>query len=143
SSQFRQTIALAPHEARALRLDPDLLPQAFQNSEIRRATLVVEAQDATTGHVFAQQRPDFLHSASDLYWGRKFANAQLVARWLTPHDDHVLQLVAKAERLVPGKRMRGYNMVPGVKLENQARAQAQAVFEAMRRSGISYVSSIY
>ncbi|HET9363806.1 MAG TPA: hypothetical protein VFP71_02350, partial [Candidatus Angelobacter sp.] len=73
----------------------------------------------------------------------KFANAQLLARWVTPHDDRVLQLVSSAERLVPGRHLRGYNLIPGIKLETQVRAQARAVFEAMRRSGISYVSSIY
>jgi hypothetical protein len=39
--------------------------------------------------------------------------------------------------------MRGYNHVPGAELTEQVRAQAAAIFAAMRRSGISYVSSIY
>ena len=39
--------------------------------------------------------------------------------------------------------MRGYNIVPGVKLDNQVRAQALAVFQALRQSRIGYVSSIY
>jgi hypothetical protein len=39
--------------------------------------------------------------------------------------------------------MRGYNPATGMKLESQVQAQAAAVFQAMRRSGISYVSSIY
>jgi len=67
----------------------------------------------------------------------------LLARWVTPHDEKILQLVSRAERLVPGGRMRGYNLVPGVDLTEQVRAQAAAIFTAMRRSGISYVSSIY
>src|SRR5262249_15850020 len=32
---------------------------------------------------------------------------------------------------------------PGIRLEDQVRTQARAVFQAMRHSGISYVSSIY
>src|SRR5947207_3980173 len=110
-----------------MRLVSGLLPQAYQNSEIRQATLVVEAEDAATGHVFAQQRPVFLHSASDLYWGRKFANAQLLARWVTPHDQPVLQLVARAERFMPGGRLRGYNLLSKANLQAQVRAQAAAV----------------
>src|SRR2546423_2114182 len=74
SGELRQTIVVPPHQIRTLRFEPVLLPQAYQNSEIHQATLVVEAKDAATGHVFAQQRPVFLHSASDLYRGRKFAN---------------------------------------------------------------------
>lgn len=143
SAQLRLTAVIGPHEVRTFSLDPELLPRAYDNGEIRPATLVVEVQDPATGRTFAQQRPVFLHSASDLFWGRKFANAQLLARWVTPHDDRVLQLVSSAERLVPGRHLRGYNPYPGIKLDVQVRAEARAVFEAMRRSGISYVSSIY
>ena len=143
SAQLRQTAVIGPHEVRTFNLDPELLAKAYENGEIHAATLVVEVEDPATGHTFAQQRPVLIHSASDLFWGRKFANAQLLARWVTPHDDKVLQLVSRAERLVPGGKMRGYNQVPGVDLAAQVRAQAAAVFRAMRRSGISYVSSIY
>jgi len=143
SGELRQTIVVPPHQTRTLRLEPELLPQAYQNSEIRQATLAVEAEDAATGHIFAQQRPVFLHSASDLYWGRKFANAQLLARWVTPHDQAVLQLVARAERSMPGGRLRGYNLLSGANLEAQVRAQAAAIFAALKHSHISYVSSIY
>src|SRR5437660_818476 len=143
SAQLRQTAVIGPHEVRTFNLDPELLAKAYENGEIHAATLVVEVEDPATGHTFAQQRPVLIHSASDLFWGRKFANAQLLARWVTPHDDKVLRLVSQAERLVPGGRMRGYNLVPGVDLAAQVRAQAAAIFRAMRRSGISYVSSIY
>jgi hypothetical protein len=143
SAELRETAVIGPHEVRTFNLDPELLSRAYENGEMRPAMLVVEVQDPATGHTFAQQKPVFLHSASDLFWGRKFANAQLLARWVTPHDDRVLQLVSSAERLTPGRRLRGYNLVPGIRLEDQVRAQAQAVFQAMRRSGISYVSSIY
>jgi hypothetical protein len=143
SAELRLTAVIGPHEVRTFSLDPELLSKTYDNGEIRSATLVVEVQDPATGRSFAQQRPVFLHSASDLFWGRKFANAQLLARWVTPHDDRVLKLVSESEHFVPGRHLRGYNLVPGIKLDGQVRAQARAVFEAMRRSGISYVSSIY
>jgi hypothetical protein len=143
SGELRETAVIGPHEVRTFNLDPELLPQAYGNGEMRPARLVVEVEDPATGHTFAQQRPVFLHSASDLYWGRKFANAQLLARWVTPHEERVLQLVSRAERLAPGGRLRGYNVVSGVKLQDQVRAQALAVFQAMRQSKISYVTSIY
>ena len=143
SAELRQTAVIGPHEVRTFNLDPELLANAYQNGEIRQATLVVEVKDPASGHTFAQQRPVFLHGSSDLYWGRKFANAQLVARWVTPHDDAVLQLVARAERIIPGGRLRGYNQVFGRSVEAQVRAQAEAVFQALKRSRISYVSSIY
>lgn len=143
SAELRQTAVIGPHEVRTFNLDPELLADAYQNGEIRQATLVVEVADPGSGHTFAQQRPVFLHGSSDLYWGRKFANAQLLARWVTPHDDAVLQLVSRAEKIIPGGRLRGYNQVPGRNLEAQVRAQAEAVFRALKQSRITYVSSIY
>lgn len=143
SAELRQTAVIGPHEVRTFNLDPELLPAAYQNGEIRQAILVVDVKDPSSGHSFAQQRPVFLHGSSDLFWGQKFSNAQLLARWVTPHDDSVLQLVARAERLIPGGRLRGYNPVPGRKLEADVRAQAEAVFRALKQSRISYVSSIY
>ena len=143
SAELRQTAVIGPHEVRTFSLDPELLPIAYQNGEIRQAILVVDVKDPASGHSFAQQRPVFLHGSSDLFWGQKFSNAQLLARWVTPHDDSVLQLVARAERLIPGGRLRGYNPVPGRNLEADVRAQAEAVFRALKQSRISYVSSIY
>lgn len=143
SAELRQTAVIGPHEVRTFNLDPELLADAYQNGEIREATLVVEVKDPASGHTFAQQRPVFLHGSSDLYWGRKFANAQLLARWVTPHDDAVLQLVSRAEKIVPGGRLRGYNQVNGRRVEAQVRAQAEAVFQALKQSRITYVSSIY
>lgn len=143
SAELRQTAVIGPHEVRTFNLDPELLADAYQNGEIRQANLVVEVNDPASGHTFAEQRPVFLHGSSDLYWGRKFANAQLLARWVTPHDDAVLQLVSRAEKIIPGGRLRGYNQVAGRNLERQVRAQAEAVFRALKQSRITYVSSIY
>jgi hypothetical protein len=134
---------IGPSEVRTFNLDPELLPLAYQNGEMRQATLVVEVKEPASGHTFADQRPVFLHGASDLFWGRKFSNAQLLARWVTPHDDAVLQLVSEAQRLIPGGRLRGYNQVDGIDVEKQVRQQAEAVFRALKQSRISYVSSIY
>jgi hypothetical protein len=143
TSQLRETAVIGPSEVRTFNLDPELLPAAYQNGEMRQATLVVEVKEPASGHTFADQRPVFLHGASDLFWGRKFSNAQLLARWVTPHDNSVLQLVSEAQRLVPGGRMRGYNQVDGIDVETQVRQQAEAVFRALKQSRISYVSSIY
>jgi hypothetical protein len=143
TEELRETAVIGPHEVRTFNLDPQLLPDAYENQEIREANLTVEVKEPVTGHNFAEQRPVFVHSASDLFWGGKFANAQLVARWVTPHDESVLQLVSRAERIIPGGRMRGYNQASGAQLAAQVRAQAEAVFHALRQSRISYVSSIY
>ncbi len=143
TEELRETAVIGPNEVRTFNLDPQLLPDAYQNEEIRQANLRVEVKEPVSGHNFAEQRPVFVHSASDLFWGGKFANAQLVARWVTPHDPAVLQLVSHAEKIIPGGRLRGYNDATGAVLKAQVKAQAEAVFQALRQSRISYVSSIY
>jgi hypothetical protein len=141
-----QTIVVGPRETRGVTLAPELLPQAYVNEEIRRATLAVRVVDPQGVVSFAQDRPVLLHSGSDLYWGKKFANAQWVARWVTPHDPAVLKLVAAARSHVPGGRLRGYSAQPNATAQavaGQVKSQAKAVFQALQASGLSYVSSIY
>src|SRR5262249_414677 len=58
-----QTVVLGPHETRTFNLNPDLLPAAYENEEIRRATLVVTPANPTSGTSFAQNRALHLHSA--------------------------------------------------------------------------------
>ncbi len=146
-----QTVIVAPHETRVLRVSPELLPSAYSNQEIRRATLQVRVTSTEGEVVFAQDRPVYLHNASDLYWGKQFANAQFLARWVTPHDPSVLRLVANARSHAPRERLPGYNLphpsaassFSSQALAAQVRMQANAVFQELRRSRLSYVSSAY
>ena len=140
-----QTLILGAHESRQLRLSPPLLPQAFQIQEIRRASLDVRVKDERGDPLFAQTRPVLLHSANDIYWGQRFSNAQFAARWVTPHDPAVLNVISEARRFSPNGRLAGYlNPPKGANgLESQVRLQANATFRALSHSGISYVSSIF
>ncbi len=133
SRPAQQDVILAPRQSRRLELNPDLLPKALDNHEIRRAELHVEVASAQGTPAFSRTSPVLVHSASDLYWGQRFANAQFIARWVTPHDPAVLRLVAEARDYAPNQHLGN---------SNDVRAQARAIFEALRRSGISYVSSI-
>jgi hypothetical protein len=140
-----QTVVIGPRETRVVPLEPELLPAAFGNEEILRATLQVRVIDTAGAVSFAQTRGVLLHAASDLYWGKKFSNAQFVARWVTPHDPAILELVSRARKWAPRGRMPGYNQPrPSPEaLEAQVRTQARAVFDSLRQSGISYVNSIF
>ena len=145
SRRAEQTLVIGPRETRTLRLQPELLPAAFNNDEMRRTTLEVRVLDPEGDTQFAQDCSVFLHSASDLYWGQQFANAQYIARWITPHDPAVLELVSRARRWAPSGRLPGYNQprrAPAA-LPGQVRMQARALFDALRQSGISYVTSLY
>jgi hypothetical protein len=139
-----QTVTIGPNETRTLRLNPELLPRAFENAEICPATLAVRASILGTALGYDETRSVYLHPGSDFYWGDKFANAQFVARWVTPHDPAVLQLVSSARNYVRRGRLAGYelrvNSAPAV--DAQVQNEARALFEAMKSLGVSYVDSI-
>ncbi len=145
SRELRQTFVIGAQQTAAIRISPELLPRAYNLDEIAHATLRVAVLDDAGTTMFAQSRPVLIHSGSDFYWGTKFANVQVVARWVTPHDPAVLNLVAGAHRFLPNGRMPGYNINEknSKRLPEQVRVQAEAVFKALKRSGFSYVSSIY
>ncbi len=145
SRQLRETVVIEPEQTAALRISPELLPSAYDLQEIAHATLHVSVLDDGGTTMFAQSRPVLIHSGNDLYWGKQFANAQVVARWVTPHDPSVLKLVSSAHQYIPNGRMPGYNISTRNErlLPQQVEGQARAVFDALKHSGFSYVSSIY
>jgi hypothetical protein len=144
SRQLEQTLVVGRRETRRVDLNLELLARAYANTEIRRADLEVRVSDPAGGSDFAQTRRVFLHDAWDLYWGEKFSNAQYVARWVMPHDAAVLRLVSQARRFVPRGRLAGYDQArPAAQQAREVRRQAEAVFEALRRSGLSYVNSLF
>jgi len=64
---------------------------------------------------------------------------------VTPHDPAVLSLVSSAHQYISKGRMPGYNVNErdAKRLPEQVTRQAEAVFNALKHSGFSYVSSIY
>jgi hypothetical protein len=145
SRNLRQTVVVGAKETATVRITPELLPAAYSLGEIARATLHVSVLDDGGTTMFAQSRPILIHSGNDLYWGKQFGNAQLVARWVTPHDPAVLKLVSSTHQFIRNGRMPGYNINARQQnlLPAQVRRQAEAVFDALKRSGFNYVSSIY
>jgi hypothetical protein len=143
SEPAQHSLIIGPHSTHNLQISPELLPQAFANQEFRRARLEVRVGSPQGPEHYFQERPVFLHSAYDLYWGKSFSNAQFIARWVTPHDPAVLRLVAEARRYVRNGRMPGYGGGNKVNVDPQVRVQAAAIFQALRHSGVSYVTSIY
>ena len=144
SLRAEQTVVLGAGETRQFRLQPELLPRAYENDEIQRAVLDVRATGADASVVYAQSRPVLIHGGAEIYWGRRFANAQVSARWVTPHDSAVLELVSQARRYVARGRMAGYGTVGGTAaVEAQVRTQAAAVYRTLQQSRLSYVNSLF
>ena len=150
SRPFRYSAVVGPHATMALRITPELLASAYANHEVAHARLNVVVTDESGATSFARSQPVLIHSGSDLYWGKQFANAQVIARWVTPHDPAVLNLVSDAHRFIRNGRMPGYNTngrqsvsASQASVAQQVTAQAEALFKAIQRAGFSYVSSIY
>jgi len=145
SIKTAQNINLAPNETRTIRINPELLPQAFENAEIRPATLEVRATTLGTDLAYNETTRVYLHSASDFFWGDKFANAQFIARWVTPHAPAVLQLISSARNYVPRGRLAGYALPggSGPAVAAQVKGEVRGVFEAMKHLHLTYVDSIY
>ncbi len=145
-SQPREhTLIVGPKQTLTVPIIPDLLPSAFALQEIVHAPLYITVANEDGSIAYARSQAVLLHSGSDLYWGRQFANAQLVARWVTPHDPSVLQLVSQAHRFIRNGRMPGYSINDrnARYLPAQVTAQAQAIFRAIQASGFAYVSSVF
>jgi hypothetical protein len=145
SRTVEHTLIIGPKQTLTVPIVPDLLPSAFSLQEIVRAPLAITVTNEDGSFAYARTQSVLLHSGSDLYWGKQFANAQLVARWVTPHDPAVLQLVSSAHRFIANGRMPGYNINErnARNLPAQVTAQAQAIFRAIQDSGFAYVSSIF
>jgi hypothetical protein len=145
SIKTAQNVNLAPNETRTIRINPELLPQAFENAEIRPATLEVRATTLGSDLAYNETTRVYLHSASDFFWGDKFANAQFIARWVTPHDPAVLLLISSARNYVPRGRLAGYELPggSGPAVAAQVKVEVRGVFEAMKHLHLTYVESIY
>jgi len=145
SIKTAQNVNLAPNETRTIRINPELLPQAFENAEIRPATLEVRATTLGSDLAYNETTRVYLHSASDFFWGDKFANAQFIARWVTPHDPAVLLLISSARNYVPRGRLAGYELPAGSgpAVAAQVQVEVRGVFEAMKQLHLTYVDSIY
>jgi hypothetical protein len=140
-----QSVVVGARETLQFPVQPELLPRAYLNQEIRQVTLVVRAVSTDGNLLYAESHPVLMHSGSEIFWGRKFANAQMAARWVTPHDPAVLDLIASSRAYIARGRMAGYNKSTGDSkaIARHVRAQAQAVFRALQKSGISYVGSLF
>ncbi len=145
SRPTEQSLVVGPSETRRLPVQPELLPRAYQNNEIRHAQLEIRARGPDGDLLFAESRPVLIHGGSEIYWGRKFVNTQVAARWVTPHDPAILDLVSKARGYIPRGHMAGYNPSTGdaTAIARHVRAQSIAIFRAMQESQITYVNSIF
>lgn len=137
-----QLVELAAGQVRKVQFAPTFLPRFYRNREITAATAIVNVSDMGGRDVWSTTVPVRLRSADDMYWGKNFENASLIASWVTPHDPNVEMALSKAKELMPGRRLPGYEMwrAPGVQ-EKTTYLEAKAIYQTVQRQGLSYVKS--
>jgi hypothetical protein len=141
SDQEIQTVEVASGATKTFRFAPTFLPKLYRNREITGATAIVEVSEGNR-IVFDETVPVRLRSAQDMYWGSKFKYAPFIAAWVTPHELHVEKILARAKNTMPGRRLPGYEQWKDLaEQERSTYAQAKAIYEALQKSGLSYVKS--
>lgn len=142
SDQEIQLVELGAGEVRTFRFAPTFHQQLFRNREIRGATAEIEISAPNGATVFATTAQLRLRSADDMYWGAQFKYAPFIASWVTPHDLRVEKILSKAKEYAPLRRLPGYEPWKGLTAqEHSTTVQAKAIYNAIRKSGLSYVKS--
>jgi hypothetical protein len=141
SDQEIQIVDVPSGATKIVRFAPTFLPKLYRNREITGATAVVEVSEGNR-IVYDQTVPVRLRSAEDMYWGSKFKFAPFIAAWVTPHELHVEKILARAKNAMPGRRLPGYEQwKDAAEQERSTYAQARAIYDALQKSGLSYVKS--
>jgi hypothetical protein len=126
-----------------LNFAPSFLPRFYKNREITAATVHVTFSDLTGTKKFDETTvPVRLRSAEDIYWGNGFKNAQFIASWVTPHDETIEKVLAEAKLYTPDRRLPGYeNWKTAAEQEQETFLEAKAIYNAVKKMGLSYVKS--
>jgi len=144
SDEEIQTVELPAGATRTLVFAPAFLPRLYQNHEIIAATAQVSISDTASNSVYQTTVPVRLRSAEDIFWGNDFKYAPFIASWITPHDRLVESVLARAKQFTADHRLPGYEDWKSASQQEQATyRQAQAIFTALQRSGLSYVKSSF
>jgi hypothetical protein len=137
-----QTVELAPGTSRTVAFAPAFLPRLYQNHEITAATAHITINDTASGSKYETTVPVRLRSAEDMFWGNGFKYASFIASWVTPHDHQVETVLAHAKKLTADHRLPGYETWKATaQQEPETYREAQAIFNALQRMGLSYVKS--
>ncbi len=142
SDQEIQVAETAADATTTLQFAPSFFPRLYANREIVAATVSVHVTDMAGRTVFATTQPVRLRAAEDMYWGKDFEYAQVIASWVTPHDLRVEQVLSQAKELAPNRRLPGYEEWKTPELQAQSTfLQAKAIYQTLQKKGVSYVKS--
>ena len=142
SDEEIQYVEVPAGESRILSFAPTFRSRFYRNQEIAAATAVVKVTDRAGHPLYSTTVPVRLRAADDIYWGSNFQYAPFIASWITPHDPQVEEVLRQAKELVPGRRLPGYESWKSSAAQvHETYTEAQAIYNALRRLGVSYVKS--
>jgi hypothetical protein len=95
------------------------LPRFYENHEIIAASAHVTISDTASNSSYETTLPVRLRSAEDMFWGNGFKNASFIASWVTPHDRQVEAVLSRAKKLIPDRRLPGYESWKSVAQQEQ------------------------
>jgi hypothetical protein len=142
SDQEIQIAELAAGTERTYLFAPTFLPRFYKNHEIAAATTAISITDMAGHPIYETTAPVHLRSSEDMYWGDDFKYAPFIASWVTPHDARVEAVLSRAKNYLGDHRLPGYeNWKNKDQQEQETYREAQAIFAALKRMGLSYVKS--
>ncbi len=143
SDEEIQLSDIAPGAQHTLNFAPSFLPRFYKNREITAATVHVTFSDLSgTRKLDEITLPVRLRSGEDIYWGGGFKYAQFIASWVTPHDEMIERVLAEAKAYTPDRRLPGYeNWKSAAEQEQETLSEARAIYNAVKKMGLSYVKS--
>lgn len=142
SDEEIQHIEVPAGESRLLSFAPTFRSRFYRNQEIAAATAVVKVTDRAGHPLYSTTVPIRLRAADDIFWGSNFQYARFIASWVTPHDPQVEEVLRAAKEMVPGRRLPGYESWKSSAAQvHETYIEAQAIYNALRKMGVSYVKS--
>jgi hypothetical protein len=137
-----QIAELGAGQVRTFKFAPTFLQRFYKNHEIAGATAVVEVSDMGGKLLYQATTPVRLRSVDDMYWGNNFRYAPFIAGWVTPHEGEVEAVLKAAKEFAPQRRLPGYEpWKTSVEQQKATYIQAHAIYDALKKSGVSYVKS--
>jgi hypothetical protein len=143
SDEEIQLSDVAPGGQHTLSFAPTFLTRFYNNHEIIAATVHVTFSDLSgTKKLDEITLPVHLRSAEDIDWGHGFKYAPFIASWVTPHDAMIEKALTEAKNLTPDHRLPGYeNWKAPAEQEQETYLEAKAIYNAVKKMGLSYVKS--
>jgi len=128
------TVYLAPLESKQVAQTP-FGKQLLNNRSTSPATVLLQVKSSNE-ILFEETRNIKIRPTDDMIWSLRYPwdSKELIAAWVTPKDEAVEEILARAKEKVFNRTLAGY-------LGSNLLAELKAIFNAVRNAKVSYVNS--